>query len=133
MHLMRGERPSHGGVLLNARNARFGTTVQHRYVIWCRICTMNLDQWTAVLALAGMLLAVGAIVLEMRGVISSKGKPYLLGVGIGSFLLMVRAFTLGEASFIVLEAIKTVAALSALVAPRSRFISNLAEDVQHLG
>jgi len=94
---------------------------------------MNLDQWTAVLALAGMLLAVGAIVLEMRGVISSKGKPYLLGVGIGSFLLMVRAFTLGEASFIVLEAIKTVAALSALIAPRSRFISNLAEDVQHLG
>jgi hypothetical protein len=90
---------------------------------------MSLTSLTSGLALLGMLLAVGVVVLELRGVLHSKSKTYLIGLGLGSFLLMLRAFTLREPSFIALEAVKVVAAVSALVFPRNEHLAELAEEM----
>jgi hypothetical protein len=84
------------------------------------------------LAFAGMFLAAGALVLEMRGRVDSKSKVYLLAFGIGSFLLMLRAISLGEISFIVLEGMKSIAAFSAILFPRSRASEHLIEDLMLL-
>jgi hypothetical protein len=81
------------------------------------------------MAFAGMLLAVGALVLEMRGRVDSKSKTYLLAFGFGSLLLMVRAISLGEYSFIVLEGMKSIAAFSAILFPRSNVTEHLIEDL----
>jgi len=90
---------------------------------------MDFVSLTSGLALLGMVLAVGVVVLELRGVLHSKGKPYLIGLGLGSFLLMLRAFALREPSFIALEAVKVLAAVSALVLPRNEHLAEFAEEL----
>ncbi len=69
--------------------------------------SMNLLTFSAVCACLGTVLAVGALVLEMHGRLHSKGRAYLLAVGIGSAMLAFRAFMVREPSFLILEAIKT--------------------------
>jgi hypothetical protein len=95
----------------------------------CTIYTMELASLTSGLAFIGMVLAVGVVVLELRGVLHSKSKPYLIGLGLGSSFLMLRAFTLHEPSFIALEAVKVIAAVSALVFPRNEHLAELAEEL----
>jgi len=94
--------------------------------------SMSLLAFSAVCACLGTVLAVGAIVLEMRGLLHSKGHGYLLAVGLGSALLAFRAFVVREPSFLILEAIKTLAAFSAVLLLRRPFITELLQDVEAL-
>lgn len=93
---------------------------------------LSLLSISALCACLGTVLAVGALVLEMHGRLHSKGRAYLLAVGIGSAMLAFRAFMVREPSFLILEAIKTLAAFSALLLPRRSFITELLQDVEAL-
>ncbi len=93
---------------------------------------MSLLTFSAICACLGTVLAVGAIVLEMRGLLHSKGHAYLLAVGLGSAMLAFRAFVVREPSFLILEAIKTFAAFSAVLLPRRAFLTELLHDVEAL-
>ncbi|MEK9730633.1 MAG: hypothetical protein VW230_02615 [Candidatus Poseidoniales archaeon] len=90
---------------------------------------MTMTTFTPILAIIGMVLAAGALILEMRGRIDSKSKVYLFAFGAGSFLLMLRAISLGEPSFIVLEGLKSFAAFTAIFFPRSEVAEHLIEDM----
>jgi hypothetical protein len=72
------------------------------------------------MAYAGMLGILIAFVLETRGVLDSRGRPYLWLMAAGSALLAVRATVSREWAFVILEAVWCAAALFALSRPRSR-------------
>jgi hypothetical protein len=69
------------------------------------------------LAYAGMLLILAAFILETRGVLHSRGRPYLWMMIVGSGLLAVRAGVVREWAFLILEAVWCMAALLALIRP----------------
>ena len=71
-----------------------------------------MSQYTAYL---GMILILGAFLLETRNLLDSKNKVYLLMMAIGSSLLAVRALLIREWAFFMLEIVWSLAALLALV------------------
>ena len=62
-------------------------------------------------AYAGMILILSAFVLETRGILQSKEFPYLALMALGSGLLAVRAYLIGEWAFLILEVAWFAAAL----------------------
>lgn len=74
---------------------------------------------TAALAYAGMLSILAAFLLETRGFLDSRGRPYLWLMIVGSGLLAIRAGSVREWAFLILEAVWCVAAILALLRPRS--------------
>ena len=75
---------------------------------------------TELMAYAGMLGILTAFVLETRGVLDSRGRPYLWLMAAGSALLAVRAMASREWAFLVLEAVWCGASLLALGRPGRR-------------
>ena len=73
-----------------------------------------------VVAYVGMLLILGAFVLETRGVLSSRSGPYLWMMAAGSALLALRAAHSQEWAFLVLEVVWCLAALWSLIEIRRR-------------
>lgn len=111
----------------------------------CIIETSELARLTSDLAFIAMVLAVGLMGMELRGVLHSKSKPHLIGLGLGSLFLMLCASTVravvrivGEevtvgpggvvAASIANEAVKLVAALSTDVLPHNERLAELAEE-----
>ena len=56
-----------------------------------------------ILAYVGMASILLAFLLETRNALSSKGTIYLLLMAIGSGLLAIRAYLIGEWAFFILE------------------------------
>jgi len=75
---------------------------------------------SALLAYLGMSCILGAFVLETRGLLDSRGAPYLWLMIAGSALLAIRAAHAREWAFLILEAVWCVAAVWALLRPRAR-------------
>ena len=66
------------------------------------------------IAYGGMLLILGAFILETRNIIDSKNGIYLLMMATGSGLLGVRAFLVEEWAFFILEVVWCLAAIVAI-------------------
>lgn len=78
---------------------------------------MSLDTWTAWLAYPGMLLILGAFMLETRDRLDSRSRTYLGMMALGSGLLTVRAFVASEWAFLLLEVAWMAAAIVGLLRP----------------
>jgi len=74
---------------------------------------------TNAMAYIGMFCILAAFVLETRGHMSSRGGVYLGMMILGSALLAVRAGHMGEWAFLILEAVWCLAAILALLRPRT--------------
>ena len=66
------------------------------------------------IAYGGMLLILGAFILETRDVLDSKNGIYLLMMATGSGLLGIRAFLVEEWAFLILEVVWCLAAIVAI-------------------
>ena len=66
------------------------------------------------IAYGGMLLILGAFILETRDILDSKHGIYLLMMATGSGLLGIRAFLVEEWAFLILEAVWCLAAVVAI-------------------
>ena len=73
---------------------------------------------SAAVAYVGMLMILGAFVLETRGSVSSRGRIYLGAMALGSALLALRAAHSQEWAFLILEVVWCAAAIIALLRPR---------------
>ena len=51
----------------------------------------------------GMIMILSAFLLETRGILHSKERPYLILMALGSGLLAVRAYLIDEWAFFILE------------------------------
>ena len=67
------------------------------------------------IAYGGMLLILGAFILETRDILDSKNGIYLLMMATGSGLLGIRAFLVEEWAFFILEVVWCFAAPTPLV------------------
>ena len=67
-----------------------------------------------VIAYSGMMLILGAFLLETRNVLDSKNRIYLAMMAAGSGLLAIRAFLIEEWAFLILEIVWCLAALIAI-------------------
>ena len=67
------------------------------------------------IAYSGMILILGAFLLETRNVLDSKNKIYLLMMASGSGLLAIRALLIDEWAFLILEIVWCLAAILALI------------------
>ena len=67
------------------------------------------------IAYSGMLLILGAFLLETRNILDSKNRIYLTMMALGSGLLAIRALLIEEWAFLILEVVWCLAALIALV------------------
>ena len=67
------------------------------------------------IAYSGMLLILGAFMLETRNILDSKNWIYLTMMALGSGLLAIRAMTIEEWAFLILEVVWCLAAVIALV------------------
>lgn len=67
------------------------------------------------IAYSGMILILGAFLLETRDVLDSKNKIYLLMMASGSGLLAIRALLIDEWAFLILEIVWCLAAILALI------------------
>lgn len=72
------------------------------------------------IAYLGMLLILGAFVLETKDMLDSKNWIYLTMMATGSGLLAVRALLIHEWAFLILEVFWCLAALLALVNIRQK-------------
>ncbi len=54
-------------------------------------------------AYLGMIMILSAFLLETRGILHSKERPYLILMALGSGLLAVRAYLIEEWAFFILE------------------------------
>ena len=77
-----------------------------------------LETLSSLAAYAGMIFILAAFVLETRGLLSSRGGPYLWLMAVGSGLMAVRAAHSTEWAFLILELVWCAAALWALVGRR---------------
>ena len=76
---------------------------------------MSLDSMVSeVIAYSGMMLILGAFLLETRNVLDSKNRIYLAMMAAGSGLLAIRAFLIEEWAFLILEIVWCLAALIAI-------------------
>ena len=75
----------------------------------------TLSSWVAYI---GMICILVAFVLETRGFFSSRGRPYLWLMTLGSGLLALRAAHSGEWAFLILETVWCLAALWAVLGRR---------------
>ena len=66
------------------------------------------------IAYGGMLLILGAFILETRDILDSKHGIYLIMMATGSGLLGIRAFLVEEWAFLILEAVWCLAAVVAI-------------------
>ena len=66
------------------------------------------------IAYGGMLLILGAFILETRDILDSKNGIYLLMMATGSGLLGIRAFLVEEWAFLILEIVWCLAAVVAI-------------------
>ena len=66
------------------------------------------------IAYGGMLLILGAFILETRDVLDSKNGIYLVMMATGSGLLGIRAFLVEEWAFLILEVVWCLAAIVAM-------------------
>jgi hypothetical protein len=66
------------------------------------------------IAYGGMLLILGAFILETRDIIDSKNGIYLLMMATGSGLLGIRAFLVEEWAFFILEVVWCLVAIVAI-------------------
>lgn len=66
------------------------------------------------IAYGGMLLILGAFILETRDILDSKNGIYLLMMATGSGLLGIRAFLVEEWAFLILEVVWCLAAVVAI-------------------
>ena len=80
------------------------------------------------IAYSGMMLILGAFLLETRNVLDSKNKIYLLMMASGSGLLAVRALLIEEWAFLILEIVWCLAAIVALIG----LTSKSANQEQHI-
>jgi|TARA_B100001094_G_scaffold100475_1_gene96596 hypothetical protein len=71
-----------------------------------------------ILAYVGMASILLAFLLETRNALSSKGTIYLLLMAIGSGLLAIRAYLIGEWAFFILEIVWCGAACIALISTK---------------
>ena len=67
------------------------------------------------IAYSGMLLILGAFMLETRNIVDSKNWIYLTMMALGSVLLSIRAMMIEEWAFLILEVAWCLAAVIALV------------------
>ena len=67
------------------------------------------------IAYCGMMLILGAFLLETRDILDSKNKIYLLMMAFGSGLLAIRALLISEWAFLILEIVWCLAAVIALI------------------
>ena len=67
------------------------------------------------IAYSGMLLILGAFMLETRNILDSKNWIYLTMMALGSGLLAIRALMIEEWAFLILEVVWCLAAVIALV------------------
>ena len=67
------------------------------------------------IAYSGMLLILGAFMLETRNILDSKNCIYLTMMALGSGLLAIRALMIEEWAFLILEVVWCLAAVIALV------------------
>ena len=74
---------------------------------------------SSTMAYSGMVCILAAFILETRGRLDSRGGVYLWMMTAGSALLAIRAGHMGEWAFLILEAVWCVAAITALLRPRS--------------
>ena len=74
------------------------------------------------IAYLGMMLILGAFLLETRDVLDSKNKIYLLMRALGSGLLAVRALLVKEWAFLILEIVWCLAAIIAMIGLPSKSI-----------
>ena len=72
------------------------------------------------IAYLGMLLILGAFVLETKDMLDSKNWIYLTMMATGSGLLAIRAILIHEWAFLILEVFWCLAALLALVNIRQK-------------
>ena len=72
------------------------------------------------MAYLGMLLILGAFLLETRNFLNSKNWIYLTMMASGSGLLAIRALLIDEWAFLILEVFWCIAALTALVSIRQK-------------
>ncbi len=77
------------------------------------------------IAYLGMLLILGAFLLETRNILDSKNKLYLSMMATGSGLLAIRAFLIEEWAFLILEIVWCLAALLALISVIGKFKSQI--------
>ena len=80
------------------------------------------------IAYSGMILILGAFLLETRNVLDSKNKIYLLMMASGSGLLAIRALLIDEWAFLILEVVWCLAAILALIGLTTKSIN----EEQHL-
>ena len=81
-----------------------------------------------VVAYSGMVLILGAFLLETRNVLDSKSKIYLLLMASGSGLLTLRALIIKEWAFFILEIVWCCAAILALLG----FTTKSIDKKQHI-
>ena len=74
---------------------------------------------TSAMAYIGMTFILVAFVFETRGRMDSRGRLYLGLMIVGSALLAIRAGHMGEWAFLILEAVWCIAAVLALLRPRT--------------
>jgi len=79
-------------------------------------------------AYSGMILILGAFLLETRNVVDSKNKIYLLMMASGSGLLAIRALLIDEWAFLILEIVWCLAAILALIGLTTKSIN----EEQHI-
>ena len=73
---------------------------------------------SSAMAYFGMLCILAAFVFETRGRLDSRGGAYLWMMIVGSALLAIRAAHMAEWAFLILEAVWSLAAITALLRPR---------------
>ena len=76
---------------------------------------MEIELFSEILSYIGMILILGAFLLETRNVLGSKDRIYLILMAAGSGLLAIRALLIYEWAFLVLEVIWCLAAIMAIV------------------
>ena len=79
-----------------------------------------IETGSSLIAYLGMLCILAAFVMETRGLLSSRGAPYLWLMIVGSALLALRAAYSREWAFLVLEAVWCAAAVWALLGSRAQ-------------
>jgi len=79
---------------------------------------------SSTVAYAGMLMILGAFVLETRGSVSSRGRAYLGAMALGSGLLALRAAHSQEWAFLILEVVWCAAAIIAFARPRQATVKS---------
>jgi len=75
------------------------------------------------IAYSGMMLILGAFLLETRNVLDSKNKIYLIMMATGSGLLAIRALLIDEWAFLILEIVWCLAAIVALIGLTSKSVN----------